>query len=333
MPVEFALRPRIRLREAPAPARRVRARLPKFALPALGYWLLIGGLVYEFVSHHDPNSLPAESEAALAPLPTVSPAAARPWWRPLPARPAPEPPPPVAPALPEPAAAEPELGVPAAEPPVAELTAPELSTDDLSDLEAPPAPLATEAPLAADAPLAANLRARRRARASERMLPLPTPTPERAPVRDPASNNVGVPAAPLVFAPLDEPLPAHALEPAPAPTPTEPPRSPGASGLPSCESAIASASQDVDFSGGNRTADLPTQAIAAVLENGAWLSSCNVPERTSLDVCVAIKGGRVVGASISSRPADAALNQCVKRRASSLQFPYSPHLDVARTRF
>jgi hypothetical protein len=70
-----------------------------------------------------------------------------------------------------------------------------------------------------------------------------------------------------------------------------------------------------------------------VLENGAWLSSCNVPEHTALDVCVAIKGGRVVGASVTSRPADAALNGCVKRRASSLQFPYSPHLDIARTRF
>jgi hypothetical protein len=78
---------------------------------------------------------------------------------------------------------------------------------------------------------------------------------------------------------------------------------------------------------------LPTQAIAAVLENGAWLSSCAVPEHTSLDVCVAIKGGRVVGASVTSRPANAALSACVKRRASSLQFPYSPHVDLARTRF
>jgi len=325
MPVEFALRPRIRLREAPAPARRVRARLPKFALPALAYWLLIGGVVYEFVSHHDARSLPAGSEAALAPLP-AEPPAARPWWRPLPARPTPEPQPAAPPARAEPAAPEPELGAPRAEPPVAELSAPELSTAELSDPEAPPAPLATEAPLAT------NLRAPRRARARDLALPLPAPTPELAPARDVAANNVGVPAPPLVFAPLDEPVPAHAFEPAPSPAPDRA-RSPSASGLPSCEAAIASASQDVDFSGGNRTADLPTRAIAAVLENGAWLSSCNVPERTSIDICVAIKGGHVVGASVSSRPADAALNQCVKRRASSLQFPYSPHLDVARTRF
>ena len=324
MPVEFALRPRIRLREAPAKARRARARLPKFALPALAYWLLIGGLVYAFVSRHDPNSLPAGSEAALTP-PAESPAVARPWWRPLPARSEPEPQPPAPNALPEPRSTEPESPNTNLEPPLAELTAPELSTAELSDPEPPPARLATEAPLAA------NLRAPRRARARELALPQPAP-PERAPARDLAANNVGVPAPPLLFAPIDEPVPTHAFEPAPS-APPETSRSPSAGGLPSCEAAIASASQDVDFSGGNRVADLPTQAIAAVLENGAWLSSCSVPERTSVDICVAIKGGRVVGASVSSRPADAALNHCVKRRASSLQFPYSPHLDVARTRF
>jgi len=115
--------------------------------------------------------------------------------------------------------------------------------------------------------------------------------------------------------------------PVPAPSPSP------AGALPSCEAALASASEDIDFSGGNRAADLPTQAIAAVLENGAWLSSCAIPDQTTLDVCVAIQGGRVVGASVASRPTNSALNSCVKLRASSLQFPYSPHLDLARTRF
>jgi hypothetical protein len=280
------------------------------------------------VSHHDSAAALGEREAALASLPAVSPPPFREWWRPLPARPNDAPEPALPPALSEPAAPEPEPAAPSSEPPRAELTAPEVSTAELSDPEAPPAPLAN------DAPLATNSRAPRRTRERERALPPPAFTAERAPVRELAPNNVGVPAPPLVFAPLDEPVPAHAFAPAPSPTPpTETPRAGGTSGLPSCESAIASASQDVDFSGGNRAADLPTRAIAAVLENGAWLASCNVPDRTSIDVCVAIKGGRVIGASVSSRPADAALNNCVRRRASSLQFPFSPHLDVARTRF
>jgi hypothetical protein len=102
--------------------------------------------------------------------------------------------------------------------------------------------------------------------------------------------------------------------------------------LPSCEAAMASANQALDFSSGNRTADLPSEAIAAVL-NGPWISSCNVPESTAVEVCVAIRGGSVVGASVGTRPADPALRACLKRRARALQFPYSSRTDLARTRF
>src|SRR4051812_26435004 len=105
MPVEFALRPRIRLREDPAPARRTRTRLPKFALPALTYWLVIGGLVYEFVRRHDSQPVPAEVAAALAPLPTPPSPPVREWWRALPAK------------------AEPPPSTPISNPPEAELEA------------------------------------------------------------------------------------------------------------------------------------------------------------------------------------------------------------------
>ena len=54
MPLEFALRPRIRLRDDfAAPPRRSRLRLPRFALPILGYWLAIGGISYALVHAHD----------------------------------------------------------------------------------------------------------------------------------------------------------------------------------------------------------------------------------------------------------------------------------------
>src|SRR5687767_1665610 len=85
MPVEFALRPRIRLREDPTPTRRARPRLPRFALPALAYWLVIGGLVFEFVRRHDQSAPLPEAQAALAPLTPASPPEIRQWWRPLPA--------------------------------------------------------------------------------------------------------------------------------------------------------------------------------------------------------------------------------------------------------
>jgi len=328
MPVQFALRPRIRLREAPAPARRARVRLPRFALPALAYWLAVGGLVYEFVQHHAQSEPPSETEATQASLSVPPAPITRQWWRRLPAHPSREPlsetqaQAPAATATPS-ASFESELPSSPTEP----------RPDELPSARAPVAELSRPAPREeSESPFDVSRR-----RASERAL---TRGPERTPPTTPtsplqqSSNNVGVPAAPLELAPFAEPDLPRTSAPSPVPSPPAETSRPAVSGgIPSCESAIASASQDMDFSGGNRAADLPTQAIAAVLENGSWLSSCNVPEHTALDVCVAIKGGHVVGASVTSRPADAALNQCLKRRAASLQFPYSPHLDVARTRF
>jgi len=317
MPVEFALRPRIRLREDPATARRARPRLPKFALPALAYWLVIGGLVYAFVRQHDASAPPPEGEATFAAL-TPSPLpAVREWWRPLPAPAANPPSPPLA-ELPAP---QPELpDVPLSESaPLSDLTPlPEPAPAEPAPAEPAPAEPAPAEPAPANPSFA---KARHAARA---LGPLPAPRPDLGSGPTLASDQVDSPA------PME--VPALTL-PVPAPSAPAEPSRPVAGSLPSCEAALASASQDIDFSGGNRAADLPTQAIAAVLENGAWLNSCAIPEHTAIEVCVAIKGGRVVGASVTSRPADSALTSCVRRRASSLQFPYSPHLDLARTRF
>ena len=327
MPVEFALRPRIRLREDPAPARRARPRLPKFALPALAYWVAIAGLVYAFVRQHDASMAPAETEAALAPVIAPEPApAVRQWWRPLPAR---EERAPAQVAEPS-AASEPEPLEASlsghAEPPRVEAAPAESALAALAP--APPSP--AEVARAFNPPAARSLPASRRALRA---------APTRAAVTpdEPAATDVHVGVPGLALAPSLSPAPDLTSAPARPPTPARPPAPAPAlvagHGLPSCEAALAAASQDVDFSGSNRVADLPTQAIAAVLENGAWLSSCAIPDQTTLDVCVAIQGGRVVGASVASRPTNSALNSCVKLRASSLQFPYSPHLDLARTRF
>ncbi|MEI9947838.1 MAG: hypothetical protein WDO74_02390 [Pseudomonadota bacterium] len=267
-------------------------------MPALAYWLVIGGLVYEFIRHHD-ASAPANAEVALAPLTPPPPPAVREWWRTTPAKGTPPPSPPIT----EPSAPVPE----AVEAPRAE-SAPAES----APAESAPAESGPENRFAAEAALGN----RGGSTPTLRRFPRPAPGRPPSPASDPVSVNV----------PVVVPDPPPPLSP-------DTPRSVVTRTFPSCEAALASASQDVDFTGSNRAADLPTQAIAAVLENGAWLSSCAVPEHSSLDVCVAIKGGRVVGANVTSRPADSALEACVKRRASSLQFPYSPHLDLARTRF
>ena len=79
--------------------------------------------------------------------------------------------------------------------------------------------------------------------------------------------------------------------------------------------------------------DLSREVIAHVLDNGVWIARCDIPMTTSVELCVAIQGGKVIGASVSSHPASTAINACVKRRAASLSFPYSARIDLARTHF
>jgi hypothetical protein len=287
MPLEFALRPRIRLRDDfAAPPRRSRLRLPRLALPVLGYWAVIGAITYTLVHAHDSAPLPdepvaaAEQEADAPPL----------------ARPSEPEPSPIVTGAPVPKTAEPELAAVALEP-----TADEREPRSLADT---PRPSRTIAP--------------RQERAAERSVARAQSTlseKDIAPLSDP-------------FAELEPSAPAR--EPQPV-RERETARSNGA--LPSCEAAAAAAVQDLDFASSDRTADLPSSAIAGVLENGAWLSSCGAPASTSLDVCVAIKGGRVTAVTVVSHPPDAGLNACVKQRAAALQFPYSSRVDIARTRF
>ncbi|HEX3853741.1 MAG TPA: hypothetical protein VHW01_22405 [Polyangiaceae bacterium] len=293
MPLELALRPRIRLRDDfAAPPRRSRLRLPKLALPVLGYWLVIGGITYALVHGHD------SPDAALADEPV---AAAEPQAD--------------APALALPSEPEPAPMITAASP----LTTPEPEPEPEPAAVAPPptADGGREPVSLADAPRAARAIAPREQRAAERATSSRTQSTLSA-------NDI---------APLSSPFPE--LEPpSAAPPPSRERETARSSGsLPSCEAAAAAAVQDLDFASSDRTADLPSSAIAGVLENGVWLSSCGVPASTSLDVCVAIKGGRVTAATVISHPPDAGLNACVRQRAAALQFPYSSRVDIARTRF
>jgi hypothetical protein len=295
MPLEFALRPRIRLRDdSAAPPRRSRLRLPKLALPVLGYWLAIGGISYALVHAHDsPDtaSVAEERGAVAEPQANV-----------------------MAPALPS----EPEpTSLVAAAPPVT-TAEPE---PEPANAPMPPTVADEPEPLSFAAPHPSRTRTPREERALEHPIAR-------------AQNTLSEDD----IAPLSAPFPAFespsvpALDPPPSPSRApETARSGGS--LPSCEAAAAAATQDLDFASSDRTADLPSSAIAGVLENGAWLSSCGVPAGTSLDVCVAIKGGRVSAATVVSRPANSSLNACVKQRAAALQFPYSSRVDIARTRF
>jgi hypothetical protein len=103
------------------------------------------------------------------------------------------------------------------------------------------------------------------------------------------------------------------------------------SALPSCEDAIASNVEDASKRPTQK--DLSAEDFAAVLNEGSYLGPCNVPETAALEVCVAVRDGKAVGVTVTTRPRDTKLADCVATEVAALSFPKHPKMDVARTKF
>jgi hypothetical protein len=297
MAVHFALRPRLRLDEEVMPLpRAARFELPSVALPVAGYWLALGVFTYALIHVIHNERAPEDSEGSVELAATAD----MPVSENLP----------VAASLPsDPGAAaadlEPARAETAPEPPA---PPPAYEAAPRADVLDPQAPRAEPPPLR---PPRAELEHRRSAAAAG-------PPPERE-----SATRSEAPAVPQRES-SPEPFVA-------ALAPRESSRA--ANALPSCEAASASYRQQIDFAGAPGAPDVSQQAFASVLENGAYLSGCGVPETTALEICVAVQEGRAKGITVVARPASARISGCVRRAVASLRFPYSSKLDVTHTRF
>ena len=101
----------------------------------------------------------------------------------------------------------------------------------------------------------------------------------------------------------------------------------------SCEAAIARNNEQLDLGASRRAPDITREAYASILQNGRYLASCSVPDHTVFEICAAVKDGHAVGITVTSNPASAAVNGCVRRAVARLKFPQNPLLDVTHTRF
>ena len=122
--------------------------------------------------------------------------------------------------------------------------------------------------------------------------------------------------------PISKPEIAEPAQPTPGPT------------FGSCEAALESYSEQMDFAKGARVSpDVPLARYAAILERGDYFSHCAVPDDMAIEICAAVQNGRAVGITIVTRPASARVRNCVASAVRSLRFPVHPRLDVTRTRF
>jgi len=306
MALEFALRPRINL-ERPTPSRR-RRRSPRFALVVVAYWLAIAGGTTALLRVLKSPPGEAVAEAAEPNLAVAAEDAAE---------------------ADDSVAANVDVSPPAAPAPALEAVAPPSPARDaeaeVPERFGPVAPHPSEPPRSSKAQSGQSAK-RSEPRTLERTA---SSAPERSVRAEPRAEQRSEPPPP--------PLEAFELSASETASPTlrdEPVRPDAApTSLPSCETAAASASETLDIGGAARAPDLPREAFAAVLDNGAYLARCALPARTTVEICAAVRDGKVVGVSASTTPRDPALNACVRRAVAGLRFPKSPHLDVTRTRF
>jgi hypothetical protein len=309
--VRLAIRPRLQLSPEPPAASRKRPRLPSFALPAAGYWLVMAGLTY-FFAHLGPSPLEQafaaeRGEPSLEPRP-VAPAAA-----------------------PEPVPSEPL----AAEPPP---VAPPLAPAELADATVEePAPKAIEGAEPAEGARKALARVEPPAsepafREPSSLPQLPAPSfPEFTDSSrpEPREHAADGPRIDGLFERRPEAPSAPAAD-AAAPSETKPERR---RPLTSCEAAVARNNEQLDIGAPRGPADITREAYASILQNGRYLADCRVPERTVVEICAAVKQGRAVGITVVTNPASPTLEACVRGRVAGLTFPNNERLDVTHTRF
>lgn len=100
----------------------------------------------------------------------------------------------------------------------------------------------------------------------------------------------------------------------------------------SCEDAQAQNIEEIDMQGGGQ-ADLTAKDFAAVLNNGTYLSPCEVPESSKIQICVAVRGGAAVGVTVTLDPSNPDLEVCVAKQVRALAFASHPKMDIVRVHF
>jgi hypothetical protein len=297
MALEFALRPRIDL-ERPTPQRRgLRLRLPRLTLPIVGYWLAVAGGTHLLLGVLEER--PGKS-AARTPVRARKAAALPP-----------------ASLVPEgPGVAAPLSLVPGSDAQVAEARE--------TDAAASAVPIRELAVESARAP-APSRTAKAMSAASEPFEFPPLALAARSGEPAPRAREPQAATAPEASEGARETLPAPRRDSMQEAMPTQ--------ALPSCESAAAAGNQSIDLRAAGGAPDLTRDAFAAILENGAYLGACAVPARTALEICAAVRDGKVVGVTVTTAPRDPAISACVRRAVAALHFPRNASLDVTRTRF
>jgi hypothetical protein len=97
--------------------------------------------------------------------------------------------------------------------------------------------------------------------------------------------------------------------------------------LPSCEAVV-----DPDANPTESIEPLPVNLsrspIGSLLDTHAWTKPCRGPGHIRVNLCVAIKAGQLVGASVTTEPRVASTERCIVRAVASV--PYEPEVALRK---
>jgi hypothetical protein len=100
----------------------------------------------------------------------------------------------------------------------------------------------------------------------------------------------------------------------------------------SCERAIDENPQEIRM-GAGQTKDLTTEQLGEPMKSSAFMSSCDLPDSATAEICAAVKNGKPLGVSVNTSPKNNKVAACIDRAVRKLSFPKSEKLDVVKTTF
>jgi eukaryotic-like serine/threonine-protein kinase len=99
-----------------------------------------------------------------------------------------------------------------------------------------------------------------------------------------------------------------------------------------CEDARDRNVEEIDMQGGS-SPDLSAGDLGSVLNNGAYMTPCDVPGTSRVQICVAVRAGQAVGVTVALAPSNPDVELCVAKQVRGLSFPPNPKMDIAVVRF
>ena len=104
--------------------------------------------------------------------------------------------------------------------------------------------------------------------------------------------------------------------------------------LPDCQTALNDSHGELEHSDWNLPRDMTQTDYGALLDGPTArqsLKHCTHGKSMRVDLCVAVRGIRAVGASVTTEPDSGDVRACINRTIAEFRFPHQPRIQLFRS--